>query len=128
MRTNTTPYQWLPEASSLANSLDFSLRYVNSTLYNVANASGSHEFTVWLDNRLMPADINLLDTENIHGTTLPPNPMIGISVIVPQGADLFVNVMHFLNHSLMNITLNNGLVEQVDEITNNLFYSGMPCS
>ena len=123
MRTNTTPYQWLPEASSLANSLDFSLRYINSSLYDVTNASGTHEFTIWLDNRNLPADIALL--ENVGGTTLPPDPMIGMSVNVPQGADLFVNVMHYLNHFLMNVTLSNGSITQVEEITKSMFYSGV---
>ena len=125
MRTNTTPYQWLPEASSLANSLDFSLRHINSLLYYVTNASGTHEFTIWLDNRNLPADIALL--ENVGGTTLPPDSMIGMSVNVPQGADLFVNVMHYLNHSLVNVTQSNGSITQVEEITNSMFYSGV-CS
>ena len=123
MRTNSTPYQWLPTASSLTNTLDLSLRYMNSSLYNITNASGTHEFTIWLDNRNLPADIPLFD--NVGGTTLPPNPMIGLVIDVPQGADLFVNVMHFVNRSLLQTNLSNGTILETEEIVNNMYYSGM---
>ena len=123
MRTNYTPYQWLPVSTSLSNTLDFSLQHINSSVYDISNVAGAQVFTIWLDNRNLPADIALL--ENVGGTTLPPNAMLELTVAVPQGADLFVNVMHFVNRSLIKTNLVNGTLTETLEILNNMYYSGI---
>ena len=54
IRSNSTPYQWLPNSGRMTNTFDLSLYNNNETLYNIANASGIEEFTLWIDNRILP--------------------------------------------------------------------------
>lgn len=51
--------------------------------------------------------------------------MIGLSVNVSQGADLFVNVMHFVDRSLVQRNPDYETPKVTFDILNNMYYSGI---
>ena len=122
--------------------------YENGSEYSIENATSEHVFTMWLDNRILPLTLNMLqnvkklmfnpllyskinlDLNNLFlncfnqvgGTTLPPNPMNGHSIFVPKNSDIFINVMHFVNWSQIMNGINGS---SIIKVFNDMFYTGV---
>lgn len=111
----------------MTNTLDFILTNSAGNTYNISNVNSSQEFEIWIDNRNVPSDTNYL--QQVGTTALPPSPMNGYLVTVPQNADLFVNVLHLIKRTSVDpesfngtINYNNG-TDNVKILYNN-YYSG----
>ena len=124
-RQSGNPYQWVPTAKLMTNTLGFAVLYKNGTEYDISSTTEENEFEIWLDNKISPGDITFMKGL----ATFPPSLMQTFEVEVPKLSTLFVNVMHNLNITEYEINITNSSGDVIDvitasEILNSMYYLG----